>query len=66
MASLDSEDRPGGGEIVLLHDLGRRSEVGRDSDALENGRCGKEGLDVAVAKVVFAFGDGSGSGSWRG
>lgn len=64
MAGLDSEDGAGGGQVVLIHDVGGGAEVGGHTDALEHRGGGEEGLDVGVGEVVGTGLDGSDLGSY--
>lgn len=63
MTSLDSQDGTSGCEVGLAHDVGGGTEVGRDTDALEDGGGGEEGLDGVVAEVVGASLDGGSASS---
>lgn len=64
VASLDGEDAAGRSEVRLAHDVGGGAEVGRDANALKDGRSGEEGLHIVVAKVVRAGLDGGHIGSY--
>lgn len=58
VAGLDGQDGAGGCEVVLVGDAGSSSEVGADSDTLEDtGKC-DERLGVGGGEGVGALGDG--------
>jgi hypothetical protein len=58
VAGLDGEDGSGGSEVGLAHDVGGSTEVGRDTNALEDGGGSEEALDIGDTKAVSALGDG--------
>lgn len=62
VAGLDGQDGPSSCEVCLAHDVGGSTEVGRDTDALEDGGGGKECRDVLVSEGVFALLDGGDAG----
>lgn len=61
MAGLHGEDGASSGEVGLAHDVGSSAEVSGNTDTLEDGSGGNEGLDVVVAEVVGAGSDGVGT-----
>ena len=56
MAGFGGEDATGCGEVVGGGDVGGSAKVGTDTDALEHGGEGDEGLRVRVREAVDAFG----------
>jgi hypothetical protein len=52
---LDGEDGAGGGEVGLVGDVLSSTEVGADTDTLEDVGDGEEGLDVVEAEGVLAL-----------
>jgi hypothetical protein len=68
VARLNGQDRGGGGQVGLRHDVGGGAEVGGNTNALEDRGGGKEALHARHAEVVGALldGDGAGGGQGRG
>ncbi len=62
MAGLDGQNGAGCGQVGGGHDVSGSTEVGANSNALEDGGGFDEGLDVGDAEVVDAFGDRGGTG----
>jgi len=58
VAGLGGEDSTGDGGVEGLSDILVGADVGRDTDVLEEGREGDEGLDVGEGEGVLARGDG--------
>ncbi len=56
VAGLNSQDRAGGGQVVSAHDIGCGTQVGADTNTLEDGGSHNEALDVSDTEVVFAGG----------
>jgi hypothetical protein len=68
VACLDGQDRAGGRQVGLRHDVGGGAEVGGNTNALEDRGGGQEARDAGHAEVVGALldGDGAGGGQGRG
>lgn len=66
MAGLDGQDGAGRGEVVLAHDIGRSTEIGADTNTLEDGGGGEEHLGVGDTEVVDALSDWLGTSSFEG
>jgi hypothetical protein len=64
VAGLDGQDGAGGRQVRLGHDVGGGAQVGGNTDTLEDRGRGQEAVDVRVAKVVCALGNGCGTGSY--
>ena len=56
MPGLDSQDGASSGQVVGAHDISSRSEVGADTDTLEDGGGREERLGVCDTEVVHALG----------
>lgn len=65
MSSLDSEDGAGCSEIVLAHDVGSGTKVGRDTNALQDGSGSHEHIDISDAESICALRNGSGARSYK-
>jgi hypothetical protein len=63
VAGLDSQDGSSGSQVGLGHDVCGGTEVGADTNTLEDAGSGKEGGNVLVSEVVGAGLDGFGSSS---
>lgn len=55
MARLDGQDRPGGRQVVFVHDLAGGTEVGADAYALEDAGDAQELCDGGHGEAVDAF-----------
>lgn len=66
VARLDRQDGAGGGEVVLVGNGRGSTEVGADTDTLEDGRDGDERGRVGRGEGVRALGGGGGTGSGQG
>lgn len=55
---LDRQDGPGGGQVSRAHNLGGGTEVGTDTDALEDRRQLNEALGIGSRETVSGFGHG--------
>ena len=58
VASLDGENRAGGGQVVLVHDGGCGSQIGGDTNALENAGQSDEGVDIGDTERVLELDGG--------
>lgn len=65
VAGLDGQDGSSSCEVGLAHDVGSGTEVGGNTNALEDRGSSKEGLDISVAEIVRASCDGSGTNTCR-
>jgi hypothetical protein len=63
VSGLGGEDACGSSQVCRVGDVLSCSEVGRDTDTLEDLGEGEERRDVRVAKLVIAGLDWGGSGS---
>jgi hypothetical protein len=66
VACLDRQDRAGGRQVCLRHDVGGGAEVRGDTNALEDRGGGQEALHACHAEVVGALLDGDGAGGGQG
>ena len=65
MTRLNGENGASSCQVVLAHDVGCCAEIGTDTNALEDGSGGKEGLDVVQGEVIGALLDGGCVGSFE-
>ena len=66
VARLDGQDRGGGRQVGLVHDGGGGAEVGGNTDTLEDGGQGDEGLGVRGRERVGALSHWGDIGGWKG
>lgn len=65
MTRFDGQNRAGCCEVFSAHDVGCSTQIGADTDTLENGIEHDEGFGVADAKVVGACCDWGGAGFFQ-
>lgn len=58
MAGLNGQDGASSSEVCLGHDVGSGTEVGADTNALEDGGSGQERLDAGDTEGIGALCDG--------
>ena len=57
MPCFDTEDRPSDGQVRFVRDGTGGADVGRDTNTLEYGREGDEGLGIGVGEGVGSLFD---------
>ena len=62
MSRLDGQNASGCSQVILAHNIGCRSQIGTNTDALKNRSSGQERLDIGDAKRIGAFLDWSCTG----
>ena len=62
---LDGKNRAGRGKIVLAHDVGSSTEVGRDANTFQNGSCCHKQIHACDTEGIRALGDWSCASSYQ-